>query len=108
MSEEIDEIIVIDDSDLEQSDFEDDKSEIFETKAPIKKDPEIITLESDDSDCEEDDFYQNKNSLFSDSKNKVADIVKGGVISKGIFNFSHPQIVSNKVLPFNFLFSVEK
>lgn len=77
MSEEIDEIIVIDDSDLEQSDFEDDnKSEIFETKAPIKKDPEIITLESDDSDCEEDDFYQNKNSLFSDSKNKVADIVK--------------------------------
>ena len=85
MSEEIDEIIVIDDSDLEQSDFEDDKSEIFETKAPIKKDPEIITLESDDSDCEEDDFYQNKNSLFSDSKNKVADIVKGGVISKGIW-----------------------
>ena len=84
MSEEIDEIIVIDDSDLEQSDFEDDKSEIFETKAPIKKDPEIITLESDDSDCEEDDFYQNKNSLFSKSKNKVADIVKGGVISKGI------------------------
>jgi hypothetical protein len=88
MSEEIDEIIVIDDSDLEESDFEDDnKSEIFETKAPIKKDPEIITLDSDDSDCGEDNFYQNKNSLFSDSKNKVADIVKGGVISKGILNF---------------------
>jgi len=77
MSEEIDEIIVIDDSDLEQSDFEDDnKSEIFETKAPIKKDPEIITLDSDDSDCEEDEFYQNKNSLFSDTKINVADIVK--------------------------------
>lgn len=88
MSEEIDEIIVIDDSDLEQSDFEDDnKSEIFETKAPIKKDPEIITLDSDDSDCEEDEFYQNKNSLFSDTKINVADIVKGLVISLGIFNF---------------------
>ena len=88
MSEEIDEIIVIDDSDLEQSDYEDDnKSEIFETKAPIKKDPEIITLESDDSDCEEDNFFQNKNSLFSDSKNKVADIVKGGGNLKRYLNF---------------------
>ena len=75
MSGEIDEIVIIDDSDDDIADVEDEdnKSEIFEMEGPSRKTPEIITLDSDSEDFKSNDPFSDDKINVPEFKNDDGD-----------------------------------